>query len=134
MTRPKPNLTPLDPDQHVHVVAVLRAGARFRRELWGATSADGTWRYRRQENTGTDWTITHVPTGRTHEHYSSLRQARLCTASGYTLRCLDNPIVQTESPTCEYVSPWTGRRTGCLYTPESGTTLCSAHTERQATG
>ena len=36
-----------------------------RKECWGATSTCGAWKYDREDEPGTPWTITHIPTGRT---------------------------------------------------------------------
>lgn len=52
-----------------------------RKECWGATSTCGTWKYDREDEPGTPWTITHISTGRTLTA-TSLLAARRWTASG----------------------------------------------------
>jgi hypothetical protein len=39
----------------------LYRGGKARRELWGADSADGIWRFEREESPGTPWLIWHLP-------------------------------------------------------------------------
>lgn len=56
----------------------LRSG---RHEVHEAVSADGQWRYRRAEHTGTLWDVEHVPTGLMREGVASLPKARAWTSA-----------------------------------------------------
>jgi hypothetical protein len=44
-----------------HHQTIIRSTGKTRRELWGADSADGTWRFERIETAGTPWDIFHLP-------------------------------------------------------------------------
>lgn len=59
-TRTRPaSMTPLHPDGGTYyntIIGTPGAGTG-RRELWAATSADRTWRYRRVEVPGTPWAL-----------------------------------------------------------------------------
>jgi hypothetical protein len=64
------------------VAPVSNPGGKSRRELWGARSKCGAWRYDRQDDgIGTLWTVTYVPTGQTREGYGNLNAARRDTAA-----------------------------------------------------
>ncbi len=92
--RPNAGLTDLDP-------ATLRYLPHFRSgrmEIVSVRSADGVWLYERQEDVGTSWIVTHIPTGRSLDFEPSLRLARIGTLTGWTLRQLDRqsaPIATT---------------------------------------
>ena len=45
----------------VYHQTILRSSGRTRRELWGADSADGTWRFEREESSSTPWLVYHLP-------------------------------------------------------------------------
>lgn len=73
----------------ITVTSKARSTRTGRIEIWSAVSTDGTWTYERDEDTGTLWAVTHVPTGR-WLYASSLPKARVSTASGSALRYLDS--------------------------------------------
>jgi hypothetical protein len=81
-------MTPLDPARTRHAQWFRRDG-RTVRQLAEAASADGVWLYHREDDGGTTWTVVHVPSGRACPLEPSLRQARIGTATGWTLRELD---------------------------------------------
>jgi hypothetical protein len=70
------------------------SSGRTRRECWNATSEDGTWDYSRIEDDGTNWYVTHNPTGyQGDQPYLTLDSARRATCSG---AALDQMIVECE--------------------------------------
>jgi hypothetical protein len=58
-------------------------------ENWEAVSADGTWKYRRLEISGTPWEVEHVPTGVVGDWYGTLTAARAATADGSALAAVE---------------------------------------------
>lgn len=60
---------------------------RTRRECWGAKSVDGIWAYERIEDEGTNWYVTHLPTGHCGDTpYGTLTAARRATRSDAALQ------------------------------------------------
>lgn len=55
-----------------------------RPECWGARTADGIWVFDREDEPGTPWTVTHLPTRTVVCTYlGSLRQCRRYVAAGW---------------------------------------------------
>jgi hypothetical protein len=54
-----------------------------RMETWAAVSADGEWKFEREESPGTPWLLIHVPTDRVVGMYGSLPKAREAVARGW---------------------------------------------------
>ena len=77
--RPRRVLTPAD------VTARFPSFSGRRLENWSAESRDGVWKYERIEDTGTLWTVLHVPTGTEGAYYGTLTAARAATANGSAL-------------------------------------------------
>jgi hypothetical protein len=78
-------MTPITGKRYIStfIAPVSDPGGRSRREMWGARSKCGAWRYDRQDDgIGTLWTVTYVPTGQTREGYGNLNAARRDTAAG----------------------------------------------------
>lgn len=102
--RDRSGYTPISPSSIVTWHDVRTGHAEIR----ACRSLDGVWLYARHEDTGTTWTVTHLPTGRTLDlAATSLPQARRDTFDGTTLRLLDT----VPAPSCGWVSPWgTGSR------------------------
>ena len=60
--------------------STLRNGKSVR-ECWEARTTDGVWAITRQDDPGTPWTITHIPTGTWVEGgFGTLRQALVAIA------------------------------------------------------
>lgn len=55
-----------------------------RMEIWLVASADGQWEYERTDDSGTTWTVTHVPTKAISIGWPSLAAARRYTAEETT--------------------------------------------------
>jgi hypothetical protein len=81
-------LTPLAPGSKRYEATFLRPNVgdgATRRELWGATSADGLWSYDRQDDEGTTWSILFLPSvvdgkpGQGRHGYGTLADARADT-------------------------------------------------------
>jgi len=54
-----------------------------RPEVWGAKTTDGTWAFDREDEPGTPWTVTHLPTMTVVDCYvSTLTDCRAYVASG----------------------------------------------------
>jgi hypothetical protein len=81
--RPRRELTPAD------VTARFPAFRSGRVEAWAAASRDGVWKYERIEDTGTLWTVIHVPTGIEGDYYGTLTAAREATADGSALAYIE---------------------------------------------
>lgn len=77
--------TPLDAARTEHVTNRRTQRA----EIWRAYSADGTWIYQHEEDTGSSWSVLHIPTGRAWHGETSLIAARRGTASGWILHRLN---------------------------------------------
>lgn len=89
----------------VTVTARYRSPRTGRMEIWGARSEDGTYAYQRIEDTGTDWTVEHVPTATDCGLWSSLPNARRATASGEALAAVKHPVATRHSPGQPVLSP-----------------------------
>lgn len=72
----------------IEITAKFRSIRTGRMETWAVRSTDGVWTYERDEDTGTLWAVTHVPTGR-WTYYPSLPKARKDTADGSLKRYFD---------------------------------------------
>lgn len=85
--RPLGPLTPLGTttNRPTYVRPVTDPGGVTRPEVWEATSADGLWRYVRNDDDGTTWTIELIPTGQTMLT-GRLDDARRQTAGGLLAR------------------------------------------------
>lgn len=123
-TAARRGMTELDPSATVSSYSL-----RSRRiEVWQAASTDGVWLYHREEDTGTTWTVLHLPTGRVLPGEVSLPMARRGTADGWTLAELD----RRESPAaprveCSFVSMAIGVRQPCVDAVVPGSDRCRRH-------
>jgi hypothetical protein len=52
-------------------------------QCWGAKTKDGTWSMAREDEAGTPWSVTHLPTGIVVDRYvGTLTDCRAYVASG----------------------------------------------------
>lgn len=84
--KPRRTLTP------VTVTSRYPSFRSGRVENWSAISADGTWKYERQEISGTPWQVEHVPTETIGNWYGSLPAARAATADGSALADIERRL------------------------------------------
>jgi len=86
VTSTRTRLTPVEiTEQHPS----FRTG---RTEAWAAVSKDGEYAFTRVEDTGTPWTVEHLPTGTDCGLFSSLPKARRATADGSALASAERPL------------------------------------------
>lgn len=53
------------------------------RQCWGAVTTDALWDFEREDEPGTPWSVTHVPTGIVVDRYAgTLTDCRAYVASG----------------------------------------------------
>jgi hypothetical protein len=81
--KPRRNLTPAT------VTKKFPAFRSGRIEAWAAVSDDGVWKYERIEDTGTLWSVIHVPTGIEADCCGTLTAAREMTANGTALASVE---------------------------------------------
>lgn len=74
-------------------------GVAFAKSAGQDGQSDGQWEYERQDDTGSTWTVTHVPTGRHTDFWPSLTYCREMTASGAALDILNSSSAPVEAVT-----------------------------------
>lgn len=114
-------LTDLDPA----TVRYWTVAGTDRREIWLARSADGIWEYERHNDTGTSWTVTHLPTKRVWPGEASLLTARAGTYWGWILIRLDARSAPAARTYCTSRGQWTGAP--CSEPAAAGHTTCTRH-------
>lgn len=80
--------------------------AGHRTEITGATSTDGQWEFHRFEDTGSTWTLRHLPTAFAppFEAWGRLDDARASVVDGYVWYALWRDAL-TQLATREYPGP-----------------------------
>jgi hypothetical protein len=81
--KPRRILTPVD------ITARFPSFRSGRLENWSAKSRDGVWKYERIEDTGTPWSVVHVPSGIEGHWHGTLTAAREATANGSALEYVE---------------------------------------------